>query len=205
MLIYRQEDTDMFGNKTKYAILLFMVLALIGYSGCILTPKEEPPIKPETIWKDLTHKEDVIDNLLLCYQAHDISHYEELLHAQYLWYNQSTDVQNGYEEYYQRDEEIKRTGGLFLAADRRYPDPMKYVDRLELTITSGSWQQIAEFNGNPCDDCWETTREYTITVEMNSGTTTLQGNDNVKFTIVGVPQGAKTYYRLGRADDIKKP
>jgi hypothetical protein len=196
----------MLGSKMKYAVLFLAALAAIGYSGCILSPTEEPPDKPKPVWKDLTQKEDVITNMLQAYASHDIAHYEELLHADYLWYNQVADVQGGAEEYWQRDEEVRKTGNMFLAADQRYEDPQKWIDRLELTIvTPGSWEQVPEFNGNPCDNCWQTMREYTIRLEMNGGTTTITGNDNVQFTVVGVQKSGKTIYLLGRADDIKKP
>lgn len=196
----------MLGGKMKYAILFLMMAAVIGFGGCILSPTEELPDKPKPIWKDLTQKEDVIDNLVLSYKAHDIAHYEELLHADYLWYNQTTDVQ--LDPYWARDEEVTKVGKMFLAAESRHPDPTKWLDRLDLWIatdaTGDSWEQADSVNGAPCDNCWQTMREYSIQLVMAEGDLTINGNDNVQFTVKGVEKGGKTIYLLLRADDIKK-
>ena len=39
---------------------------------------------------------------------------------------------------------------------------------------------------------------------LAGGTSTWAGNDLVTLTVVGVPKGGTTYYRLRRADDIKQ-
>ena len=104
-----------------------------------------------------------------------------------------------------RSTEIRSTTNIFLAADKRSLDPTKYIDILALEIKDGSWQQVSDFQGQPCDSCWQTTREYFITVVMEGGNTTLNGNDLVQFTIVPVMEEGKKLYKIGRADDLQKP
>jgi len=207
----------MFETKPmKFALVLVAALAVLGLSGCILSPKEEVPDKPPSVWKDLTQKEDVIDNLVQAYKAHDINHYQDLLLLDdqsafdpYIWYNQATDVgppPEGLEVYTLLQDDVRETRGMFAAADRASGVPTSlYLDQLDLTLLPGSWLQIADFNGIPCADCWETTREYTITIHFVEEDKTVTGNDLVKFTVVGIPVNGKTYYRLARADDIMDP
>jgi len=190
----------------KLAMILTVGVLLLGLVGCILNPKDDeaPPTKPKYEYLDLTHKEDAIQNLVTAYKEHNVLQVEKLLHSLYIWRNQDYDIaNNNLPEYYSRSEEITSTTNIFLAADKR-SEPTKYIDKLELTIEEGSWQQVTEFQGQPCTDCWETTREYFITVVMEGGNTTLYGNDLVVFTIVPVEESGKTLYKIGRADDRQK-
>jgi len=196
----------MLKTTLKCVSILTIITVFIGLAGCILNPKDDkvPPSKPKYVYLDLTHKDDPIKNLVTAYQEHNIAPIEKLLHSLYIWRNQDWDVANNHlPESYSRTEEIATTTNIFLAADKR-SEPTKYIDKLELTIEDGSWQQVSEFLGNPCDDCWQTTREYFITVVMEGGNTTLYGNDQVQFTVVPVTEGSKKLYKIGRADDLKK-
>jgi len=191
--------------KLKYVCYVLMVFSMVGVAGCILTPEVVPPEeKPKPTYKDLTHVEDVVTNLVQCYKEHNINRYKELLHDQYEWHNQDLDVQGGMDEFNTRDEEITTHTKFFQAAEHQYPVPSMNIDRLELNIAYAPWIQIVEFEGEPCADCWETQRLYDITVEFAGGTSTLMGNDNVKLTVVPIQKDGTTYYRLRRADDMKK-
>lgn len=198
----------MLKTTLKCASILTIIAMFIGLAGCILNPKDDqvPPAKPKYVYLDLTRKDDPIKNLVTAYQEHNIAPIEKLLHEQYLWYNQPYDVSHsGLDEYINKGTEVTYTENVFLAADKRSADPTKYIDRLELTIEDGSWQQVSEFLGNPCDDCWQTTREYFIRVVIDGGENTLYGNDLVQFTVVPVMEGGKKLYKIGRADDVQKP
>jgi hypothetical protein len=189
---------------------LFAVLAALGFVGCILSPSVEPPPPHHTSsYKDLTHKEDVVWNLVQCYKDRNIDRFKELLHLEYLWYNQNADVQNGAPEFNSRDQDIEMTDKLFKAANNQSPDPDLVVDRLDLSIASDptgeNWTAVDTLEGNPCEDCWQTLREYYITVEMNGGTKTLIGNDLVRMFVVPVTKDGIKHYYLRRAEDIKKP
>ena len=195
----------MLKTTLKCASILTIIAMFIGLAGCILNPKDDqvPPAKPKYVYLDLTRKDDPIKNLVTAYQEHNIVPILKLLHSLYIWRNQEQDVAEGLQESYSLTEEISSTTNLFLAADKR-SDPSKYVEKLELTIEDGSWQPVYEFLGNPCDDCWQTTREYFITLLVDGGENTVYGNDLVQFTVVPVMEGGKKLYKIGRADDVQK-
>jgi hypothetical protein len=183
--------------------LAAMVLVVLGCSDNSTEPKVTKPRYPEATTKDI-----VIENLLKSYKDHNITQFEKLLHADfYIWYNQARDVVSyGLPEFYTRDEDIAHTRNLFLAADHSSNvDSTKWVDRLALDISSGPWIQVDTLMGNPCEDCWQTTREYYIVVELKGGIMTLIGNGLVTLFVAPVTENATKLYYLRRADDIMRP
>jgi hypothetical protein len=194
----------MHGNKIKFAFMTLAVFALIGYSGCILSPNEEVPVKPPVAtYKSLTDKENLIYNLMQCYKEHNKNRFIELLHTDYVWYNQA----GSNPEYLTRTQDIDQTSKMFDAAEGNYPNPDLWIDKLELSIVQQGvyWTPLTEIEGVPCTDCWETTRDYYITAVVNGGNLTYIGNDLVKFIAIGVDKDGQRIYQLRRADDIKRP
>jgi hypothetical protein len=189
----------MFGNRMKCAFLLCAVFSLIGYSGCILSPDEEvPQPQPKPTYKPLTDKENLIYNLVQSYKEHNIDRYAELLDSpEYYWHNQDGTS-------YGRTAEIAQTGKLFAAADNSYSDQKLWIEKLELTIYDGTWNQIFLVDGADCSDCWETTRDYYISARMTGGTLTYIGNDKATFIVIGVDKGGQRIYQLRHIYDVKK-
>ena len=180
-------------------LLLPLVLSLlIAFAfGCILDPKEDikKPPDPTDNFKDLTNREDVVTNLLESYKKRDDARFAELLHDEYLWYMQTRDLQPGEEQYWSRSRDIEATHFIF-----------ENAVRLELTITPHEWMPLTELGGEPCEDCWETQREYYITAQFQPEGTIYNGNDLVKFVIVPVNDagdGGRKEYRLRLAYDIE--
>jgi hypothetical protein len=194
----------MHGNKIKFAFMTLAVFALVGYSGCILSPDEEVPQKPPVAtYKSLTDKENIIYNLMQCYKEHNKDRFIELLHEDYVWYNQvGSSV-----EYLTRTQDIDQTNKMFDAAEGNYPNPDLWIDKLELSIVQQGmyWTPISDIEGVPCNDCWETTRDYYITAVVNGGNLTYIGNDLIKFIAIGVDKNGQRIYQLRRADDMKRP
>jgi len=191
--------------KNTAMLMVFLFLFSFVGSGCILSPEDDKiPPKVDDVYGDLTSKDHVITNLVKSYNEANIDEYTKIIHDDYIWYNQAKDVAGGAEEFVLRDEDVASTGNLFQAKNGTYPDPSKLVDKLELKLYTGSWESISEFEGSPCEDCWQTTREYYITVQMNGGDLTYIGNDLVKLTVVPVTVGDKKLYKLRRMDDIQK-
>ncbi len=186
--------------------LMLALGCILLCSGCILSPEEDPaPPKQEEIYKDLADKENVLYNLVQAYRYTNIDKYSELLHENYIWYNQASDFQSGKvdKEFFDRAEDISRTTGIFLAKNNRHPE-QKVIDELELSLQYASWQRVSEIGGNPCEDCWETTRPYYIKVVTENMSKTIIGDDLVKFTVVSAERDGKKIYLLYRADDLKK-
>jgi hypothetical protein len=192
-------------NSRMRVALSLGVISMLAF-GCVFGPEEDAQEKnsERLHCKPLTEKENVIHNLELSYNTADIECYTELLQADYIWYNQTAEVQGGLNEYYLRDEDIEKTTNLFLAAKGQHPDSDKNLDKLELKLSSGTWTQITEFNEEACDDCWQTTREYSLTLVFNGGELTLYARDNVQLIIVGVDKDAQRIYQLARAFDIRQ-
>lgn len=193
--------------KTGAAVRLAVAglcLAAIPFLGCsdsTTKPKVAPPRYKETV-----EKETVIRNLLLSYEDADIEQFAKLLHEDYVWYNQESDVVVLHlPEFYTRAEEIEKTGRMFLAAKHQHPDPAKNLDKLGLDIVAGTWIEVADFQGSPCEDCWETTREYSLLLIMDAGPLTLVAGGHVKLTIVSVQVDGTNVYRIIRADDLDLP
>jgi hypothetical protein len=181
--------------------LAALALILAGCSETSTKPEAQKPRYPEA-----TTQEIVIQNLVLSYKDRDIGQFCKLLHEDYVWFNQPYDVtSHGLPASYTRAQDSLHTGNMFLAAKKLHPTQSLWLDRLELDITAGSWQQIAEFNGEPCSDCWETTREYALELVFTQTGTGMLSNDQVKFTIVGVNVDGQNVYRIIRCDDIMKP
>jgi hypothetical protein len=150
-------------------------------------------------YKSLTEKENLIYNLVLCYKQHNITRYEELLDQQFYFHNQD-------ETFADRAADIAQTGKMFAAAENTYSDPKLWLDKLELWIAQpGTWTQMAEINGAPCTDCWETTREYSITAIIAGGATTYIGNAQARFIAIGVDPRGKRIYQLRHIYDTPSP
>jgi hypothetical protein len=192
--------------NTRAAVRLAGVglcLAAIALLGCSDTTK--PKITPPR-YKETVEKETVIRNLVLSYKDANIEQFTKLLHEDYTWYNQESDVVTLHlPEFYTRAEEIEKTGNMFLAAQHKHPDAAKNLDKLELELQPGDWTQVFEFEGNPSEDCWETTREYSLLLIMDGGSMTLVAGGLVKLTIISVPVDGTNVYRIIRADDLDRP
>jgi hypothetical protein len=188
----------MHGNRLRYAFLLFAVFALIGYSGCILSPSEEvPQPQPKPSYKPLTDRDNILYNLMQCYKEHNIDRYVEILDLNaFYWHDQDGVVK-------EKDKDVEQTGKMFQAAEHGASiDPKWWLDKLELTIYSGNWTQTPKVDGVECADCWETTRSYYITAVLSGGATTYIGDAKATFIAIGVDEGGKRIYRLRHIYDI---
>jgi hypothetical protein len=183
---------------------VFALAILLALSGCIFGPddKDATPKEPTPDFRALTDKENVIHNLVESYRWADIEHYAELLHADYIWYNQDKDVQGGLPPFYTRAEDIGMTSNMFMAKGGTHPDPTKKIERMKLEIADGEWQQLPEIGGEPCSDCWETTRPYMLEIVMDEGNMTLIATALVKFAVVPVAVGEETLYKIYGAHDL---
>lgn len=196
-------------SKYMKILLIAAFLTSLLYVGCILDPKPDknpPNIGPTKDFKPLTEKENVVYNLVLSYERKDITHYEELLHDDYVWYNQQRDVELGKEEKYLKDEDVRIVANIFNAANGQPKPGQKPIDKLSLTIPvyddpDRYWTSYTDsIGGEPCEDCWQTTREYDM--EVNIGDKTLLAHDNIMFIIVPVHEEGVKKYKILFAYDL---
>ena len=182
-------------------LIAAVLITTVFYFGCILDPKPDknPPGQPQADFKPLTEPENVIFNLVLSYERADFEHYSELLHDDYIWYNQKRYANEGHEEFYTREDDERMVHHMFMAVNGQYGAP---IDNLSLSIKSGTWIANHDtINGEPCEDCWETMRIYEINVTV--GPKTYYGNDNIKFIVVPVMEDGIKKYKIHRAFDLE--
>ncbi len=192
--------------------LLVAVIIILSYSfGCILSPEEEirPNPNPPPDYKDLTIPENLIHNLVVSYQNLNDVKYGELLlktddgsyEEEYFFKFQIDDVVTGGEEYLDRKTDLTRTGNLFLAAKGTPAKPEHpIIDKYGLNIDPGTWQGVDSLWGEPCEDCWYTSRGYYIFIEY--GGDRIYGDDQVEFYVVPIQEGDVTTYRIAIANDV---
>lgn len=155
-------------RKTLVA-LVAAALVLTSLPGCILDPKEsvEEPKTPPVEWPDRTGKEDLVEIVKLVYRTEDMDKYAEallkpdthdLFEQGYIWYNQNEDVVSGAVdvEFWGYTEEYTLTERL-----------LNNVNDITLEIYPGSWTALETFREEPCEDCWDSLRDYKIDVETS--------------------------------------
>lgn len=194
--------------KLKGVLAAIAVCAFLFGYGCIFNPDQGgggnnngPPV----VYKELTQKEDVVDNLVTCYNNANSAHYEELLHPDYTFYFQ--DVQDGGgggKQFFTRSEDIALQQNMFNATRGAASDPALNLDKLTLTLTAGSWTSFDSLGGAQCNDCWTTQREYTVTIIFTGGQNGYTGNDLVELVVIPVEENGKKLYKLWRLTDIKQ-
>ena len=206
----------MWKRISRHAATWISIVILLYSSGCILSPQEDPapPDKDPVEFMDLTEKEHVIVNMLLCHQEKNITEFSKLLLKADDTYNGST-YADGYYFYNQegdaglpvfnlRDEDIRLVNNLFLAAKGTpFKEDHQVIDRLTLTLTEGSWSPVTEIFSEPCEDCWFTQREYVI--KLFYGENSIEGWHNVQYYIVPVDEGGTKIYKIAVAKDVLKP
>ena len=154
----------------KAALPLLLVSALIVTPACIFDPKEEvtPPPVVDVEWPDMTQKDDVVKTVQLAYdypkEGESLSRYNALLHSKYFFGLDPGDVGVGGSPILTRAEEIYTTERIF-----------ELESLLDLNIAeTGTWNSYPEIDGEPCVDCWESTREYRIRAQFGDEDTTYQ-------------------------------
>ena len=172
-------------SVVKAALPLLLITALLASPSCIFDPKEDPviPPVPEIEWPDMTDRDDVIKTVVLCYEnprdGNSDSKYNALLQSQYFFKLHPDDILiPGDSPIFTRAEDLASTEWLF-----------EVHTMLELTITeTGSWYEYPEIEGEPCDNCWETTRQYFVRAQLEDEGTIYQSPPERAFvTIIAAP------------------
>lgn len=147
----------------RLASLLLVIFALSLFSGCTA----DDPVKTEedlTDWPDLTEKEDVIETIRLCYENYKTAtmsdletHYRDILYQEegneYVFWLHPDDVETGQEPFMSLTEDV--AGSMYI---------WEHANALALYLSPGIWIPV-EIEG--CDDCFTTSRTYTITTSID--------------------------------------
>ncbi len=163
----------------KTALPLLLITVMLASPSCIFDPKEDPLIPPvvPVEWPDMTDRDDVIKTTVLCYEnprdGADAK-YNALLHGLYRFTFHKDDIDPEIGPIFTRPLDIESTEWIF-----------RENTMLELTITeTGSWYEYPEIGGEPCDNCWETTRQYFIRAQFGDETTIFQSPPERAFVMI---------------------
>ena len=166
----------------KTALPLLLITSLLASPACIFDPKEDPIIPPheEVVWPDMTSRDDVIKTVVLAYENRTdgaaTSKYNALLHTQYFFGLSAADVEPGGSPIMTRAQDIESTEYLF--------SPKWTLLELTITPEEGSWYEYPEIEGQPCDNCWGTERQYFIRAQRGDEENVLQSPPGRAFAVV---------------------
>ncbi len=154
--------------KRTTITLLLLALALAFSVSC---NDPESPIDdddPGIEWPGMTEKDDVVKTVVLAYtypkEGESVSRYNAALHSLFFFHLQPEDVDPGDPPFLTRAIDVSTTERMFEAESL-----------LELIIAeTGTWNPYNEIEGEPCVDCWESTREYRIRAQFGDEDTIFQ-------------------------------
>jgi hypothetical protein len=191
--------------KTIAAVVMAGVIAF-GLNSCILDPKEDPGQKdPPPQYKCLETtcpRDNVLFNLQECYNNRNISRYDELLDADFLFYFSAADVQNGTvkAEYWSRGAEINANKNMF---DPNYSNPNQDpVQDIDLTLTypegDDQWTQITPEDQvkYPGETWYQKTVTYNLTVQLPGNFQLVGLNKQAAFVLRAATKGDKQYWQI---------
>jgi hypothetical protein len=166
-LYYKNLDGGVTLKRTTITLLL-LALALAFSVSC---NDPESPIDdddPGIEWPGMTSRDDVVRTLLLTYanpkEGESVSKFNALLHSSYFFALNPSDVGVGGSPVLARAEDIAATEWIF-----------ESTSLLDLSVAeTGTWNSYPEIDGEPCIDCWESTREYRIRAQFGDEDTTYQ-------------------------------
>jgi hypothetical protein len=166
-LYYKNLDGGVTLKRTTITLLL-LALAL-AFSVSCNDPASPAKEEDEGIdWPGMTSKDDVVRTLLLTYEnpkeGESVSRFTALLHSNYFFALDLSDVGVGEPAILTRAVDIAATEWIF-----------ENTSLLELIIAeTGTWNPYNEIEGEPCENCWESTREYRIRVQFGDEDRTYQ-------------------------------
>ena len=144
----------------KVFALATVIALLAPVASCLDEPVRPDKEKIETTWPDMTERDELIEALMWCYdnpgRSDVMEKYEGLLHPDFFFMLAPADLIPEEPAYFTRAEDIEVTRALF-----------EIQNELALEIvSSGEWYELQEIEGQPCADCWETTRFYYVMAQL---------------------------------------
>ncbi len=163
---------------SKKTLVMILAAALFLVVSCGDDPTDPVKDDDDLTWPAMTSRDDVIKTVVLAHNnpkyGESLSKYNAVLHSQYFFGLDATDVQPGDPPFMARAEDIASTEFMFSNSTI-----------LDLTITpeEGSWYEYPEIGGEPCANCWGTERQYFIRVQIGDETTIYQSPPGRAFAV----------------------
>jgi len=162
---------NLYGGVTlkKTTITLLLLALALAFSVSCNDPASPAKEDDDPIdWPGMTNRDDVVKTVLLAYanpkEGESVSRYNGVLHSLFFFGLDPSDVGVGESPILTRAEDIAATEWIF-----------EGTSLLELLIPeTGTWDPYNEIEGEPCVDCWETTREYRIRAQFGDEDITYQ-------------------------------
>jgi len=165
--VLRGKDFEMLKRQILLGSLAMLVVSI---SACIFSPDEKKPIvppPPQQNLKDLTHREDVFNNIEVAYNKRNINYYNGLLDANFAFFLSTGDVNNGLPVSWNRADEIDVNTKLFDANNTVLPCQSI---RMDIRAEDGiSWVEIVPESA-PTETWYQTTLYYDFKFEISPNT-----------------------------------
>jgi hypothetical protein len=168
--------------KSTRVFVGLAVAAAVLASGC---SENEGPSTGVNPYRDLTEREDCIDNLIISHKRKDIEEYATLLHEEYIWYGGKWGLFSDELGSLDRIEDIDLTEEIF-----------QNTLQLDLDIDGGVWEEIDEAGGNPCTDCWGTIRAYHFLARDAAEERYWMSDERIRVIVKPIDDGGTVRYRI---------
>jgi len=146
--------------------------------ACLLVPVGSMEEDSDTkTFGDLSAKEHCIRNYELGWNERDIDRLAELFDEQCVfWYRMNPEAAAEGKEYLKHDVDRELASWKSMFED---------AQTIELEIGDGQWRGTSEVMGTPCPECWETDREYYLTISL---ATLVESHGRMKVIVRAVEQ-----------------
>jgi len=190
----------------RTVVLALAGTVLLGLNSCILDPKEDkPPVPPASQYKCLEvtcPRDNVLNNLQAAYNDRNISRYDELLDADFIFYFSAADVSGGVVsgEYWSRAAEINANKNMF---DPNYSNPTQEpVQDIDLSLVypagDDQWTQVTpEDQVKYPDETWhQKIVTYNLTVQLPGDFQYVGKNKQAQFTVRAATADSKQIWQI---------
>jgi len=188
----------------RIAALALAGMVAFGLNSCILNPDEnKPPDKPTSQYKCLEvtcPRDNVLINLQSAYNDRNISRYDELLDADFVFYFSTEDVLNGTVEYWSRAAEINANKNMF---DPNYSNPnQEPVQDINLVLTypegDDQWTQITPEDQvkYPGETWYQKIVGYNLTVQLPGDFQYVGLNKQAAFVLRAATKDTKQSWKI---------
>ena len=188
----------------RIAALALAGMFVFGLNSCILDPPEDEPDKPPTSqYKCLEvtcPRDNVLVNLQSAYNDRNISRYDELLDADFVFYFSTEDVLNGTVEYWSRAAEINANKNMF---DPNYSNPnQEPVQDINLVLTypegDDQWTQITPEDQvkYPGETWYQKIVGYNLTVQLPGDFQYVGLNKQAAFVLRAATKDTKQSWKI---------
>lgn len=174
---------------------------LLVTSSCLFDPEEAPPQKekPRTVvqLKDLTQRENVLNNIEYAYDNRRTDVYDQLLDQQFTFFFSPGDVGGGLPEQWGRSDELTTVNYLFISNTQPVPaGPVCKSTSMDLNLENITWLEIIP-EDYPTEVWSQATINYEFLFKME-GDLDYQSSIGAKaqFTVRNVGTDAAPHWQL---------